>query len=741
MITSFTIKKVATFNDEGVTINDLKKVNIIYGSNGSGKSTIGKVIADIDSFDQSTILWENDRPIEILAYNKEFCKKNFSEGMPGVFTLGEAGTSVVAELEKKNSELNEIIIVGKKYKNEIDKQTKSRDNEIQTFRESSWGDVLKKHEQWFSKSAIGAGTKDKFVDKLLQTFKQERSKSLPFDELKRRAEILFAAKPLKMNLFTLIDNSKLSSIESDHIWKKIIVGKQDVDIAALILRLSNSDWVSKGIEYIENGSDVCPFCQQHTISTDFRSKINSFFDETFKQNVDKVNDKCEEYKNEVQILIHSLDILSDSIRMHDNKFVDNNILCSILDTLKATFDKNLELISLKQKEPSRIISLTDTSDIINSFNSQLIKGNTSIKSHNDLVDNFTKEKSTLINEIWKFFAAEYDTTISAHIRKINGIDKAVETLKQKHKTAQDSYKAVRNEIIRLENSVTSITPTVNEINRLLKGYGFTNFQIQEDKDRKNFYQIVRENGIPAQSSLSEGETTFITFLYYMQLVKGSFNPDGITTDRVLVIDDPVSSLDSNVLFVVSTLLRDVFTDIHESKNAVKQVILLTHNVYFHKEISFLDKHCKWRDNVRHCVLRKRNNISSIQDYGKDNPIKSSYELMWTELKSVSQHSSIVVQNIMRRIIENYFFVLGGISPDVILEKFECPEERTVCRSLLSWVNDGSHSLPDDLFVEIPDEQLDRYQKVFKDIFYRMGQDAHYDMMMQVKDKEDENSIM
>lgn len=738
MITSFTIKKTATFNDVGVTINDLKKVNIIYGSNGSGKSTIGKVIADVNSFDQSKIFWKNDRPLEILAYNKEFCKRNFLEEMPGVFTLGEAGTAVVSELEKKNSELDDIKKNRERYKNEICKQTESRDNEFQTFRESSWIDVFKKYEQWFSKAAIGAGTKDKFANKLVQTFKQEHSKCSSFDELKQRAKILFAPQPLKINQFTLIDNSKLSSIESDNIWTKIIVGKQDIDIANLILRLNNSDWINNGLKYIEKGSDICPFCQQHTINTDFRSKINSFFDEEFKQSVNIVKAKYNEYKKETQILIQSLDILSNSIRMQDNKFVDNNILYPILDALKATFDKNLERISLKQNEPSRIISLTDTSDLINSFNNELIKGNTSIKSHNNLVENITKEKSTLINEIWKFFAAEYDTRISAYTKQINNIDKAIENLSKQHNTAEDKYKTVKNEIISLENSVTSITPTINEINRLLKGYGFTNFQIQEDKDKKNYYQIVRENGIPAKSSLSEGETTFITFLYYMQLVKGSFNPDGITTDRVLVIDDPVSSLDSNVLFIVSTLLKDVFTDIHENKNAVKQVILLTHNVYFHKEISFLDKHCKWRDNVKHCVLRKRNNISSIQDYGKDNPIKSSYELMWTELKSISQHSSIVVQNIMRRIIENYFFVLGGISPDVILKKFECPEERTLCRSLLSWVNDGSHSLPDDLFVEIPDEQLGNYQRVFKDIFYRMGQDAHYNMMMQIKDKEDEN---
>lgn len=693
MIKSLSIRNIATFNNDGININNLKQINIIYGANGSGKSTIGKAIANIESYDQSSISWENDRPMEVLAYNKEFCKNNFLEQMPGVFTLGEASTAALAEIERKQEELQKITNNGLNYKSEIDKQEIAIQTENKTFSEFAWNNILKKYERWFSKSTIGAGTKDRFIEKLLTAYQHEHSKPLPIDELKKRASVLLAQQPLRIEPYILIDNNILVSIEVDTIWEKIIIGKQDIDIAKLISELKNSDWVNQGVKYMKDGSDICPFCQQHTITDTFRVKINGFFDEIYKQDISKVNKRFEEYKNAVDILTNSLEHLIETQKKQE-KFIVN--FDSILFALKATFSQNLELIALKQKEPSRVITLTNTTDIIRSFNAELTKVNDLINEHNYFVDNFTKERSILIN--------------------------------------------VKKEIVNLENSVTSVTPTINEINRLLKGYGFTNFQIQEVKDNKNHYQIVRENGETAKTTLSEGETTFITFLYYMQLIKGSFHPNGITADRVLVIDDPVSSLDSGVLFVVSTLLRDVFTDIHTRKGAIKQVILLTHNVYFHKEIAFLDKHCKWRNNVKYLVLRKRDNVSSIQDYGEQNPIKSSYELLWTELRSKSQHSCVVIQNIMRRIIENYFLILGGISPEVILEKFNNYEERAVCRSLLSWVNDGSHSLPDDLFVEISDDQLNRNMAVFKDIFYKMGQEAHYEMMMQMKEKEDESCI-
>lgn len=205
MIESLSIKNIATFNDHGVTINDLKQINIIYGANGSGKSTISKVVANIDSYNQSSIAWRDDRNIEVLAYNKDFCEKNFLEQMPGVFTLGEASTTAIAEIEKKRTELQEITAIGKNYKSDIDKQTYTKNEENKSFCESAWNDVLKKYEQWFPKSAIGAGTKDRFIEKLLAAHKQDHSNPLSIEELKKKAGVLFGQQPLRMNSYNLID--------------------------------------------------------------------------------------------------------------------------------------------------------------------------------------------------------------------------------------------------------------------------------------------------------------------------------------------------------------------------------------------------------------------------------------------------------------------------------------------------------------------------------------------------------
>jgi len=233
----------------------------------------------------------------------------------------------------------------------------------------------------------------------------------------------------------------------------------------------------------------------------------------------------------------------------------------------------------------------------------------------------------------------------------------------------------------------------------------------------------------AEATLSEGEITFITFLYFLQLVKGSTNETEITDDRILVIDDPISSLDSNVLFVVSSLLKEITKKIRNNQGNIKQLILLTHNVYFHKEVSFINGRTKECNETNFWILRKIDNVSYLQDFELVNPIQNSYELLWRELKNKDNNSGITIQNTMRRIIENYFKILGKYGDDDLIDKFINPQEKEICRSLICWINEGSHTIPDDLFVELQDNTIENYFKVFKSIFKETGHIEHYNMMM------------
>ncbi|MCQ2857608.1 AAA family ATPase, partial [Helicobacter pylori] len=134
------------------------------------------------------------------------------------------------------------------------------------------------------------------------------------------------------------------------------------------------------------------------------------------------------------------------------------------------------------------------------------------------------------------------------------------------------------------------------------------------------------------------------------------------------------------------------------------------------------------------IIKKDNNVSKIKDY-EENPIKNSYELLWQEVKQAKDNNAswVSLQNVMRRIIEYYFRILGGFKHnDSLSECFENIEEERVCNSFVSWPNDGSHGISDDLFVQSQDTSIETYLKVFEKIFKETGHEAHYKMMMRIK---------
>lgn len=731
MIKIIDIKNVATYDNQGVQFDDLKKVNFIYGANGCGKTTISNFIYDNadPKFNSSSLTWQNTLPLKVLVYNKEFRERNFGKGkLNGVFTLGEATAEQIKIIEQKSEELKVIKADGIKKHETFDKLTADKNKLENDFKETTWVKVYKKYEVAFKEAFQGSMQKESFKNKLLQEFSSNSTTLETLNNLQAKAETIFGEEPERIDFISQISFERILEIETNEILGKIIVGKADVDIAKLIQRLNINDWVNQGKEYIED--TTCPFCQQKTITDDFKKQIESFFDETYLKDIKQLKELKQEYNNFTQNIINQLNGIEANQKNFINTKLDIDKFSAYLKTLISQNTTNNELLNNKVKEPSRsieLISIREQADLISDLINQ---ANTEIKKHNDIVTNYATERSNLIKAIWKYLVEEYKTEISQFNNQKNGLETGLTNIDTQYKAKIFEFKTLDAEIKSLNKNVTSIQPTIDEINRILKSYGFLNFEIVPAQD-EGFYQIQREDGTVAETTLSEGEITFITFLYYLQLTKGGISEDEVNNERVLVIDDPISSLDSNVLFVVSTLIKDVIKQIKEDKGNIRQLILLTHNVYFHKEVSFIDGRTKSCSKTNFWILRKNDKVTSLQSFKMENPIQSSYELLWQELKSEDVKSTLTVQNVMRRIIENYFKLLGKYGDDDLILKFSTKEEQEICRSLISWINDGSHSINDDLYVELQDRTIETYKKVFKDIFVLTKHEGHYNMMMNI----------
>ncbi|MDH3348052.1 MAG: AAA family ATPase [Desulfobulbaceae bacterium] len=731
MIKTITIRNIASYDPQGVVIDDLNKVNFIYGSNGSGKTTISNLISEeaVPCFSDSQIYWQHDIKVKSLVYNKAFRENNFGKGtIEGVFTLGEATKEEIELIDEKKKKLEEIKKTGIQKKETLEKQEKNKKKKEDAFRESSWKQIYKHHERNFKEAFKGFMQKEKFRSKLLLEHKNNEQPLLELNVLIDKSETIFGEIPQRLASIPSMDFARLAPIEEDNIWNTKVIGKTDVDIATLIQLLNINDWVNQGRLLLQE-DETCPFCQQPTITQSFRSQLERYFDETFTKSTAKIKRLSDEYKTITESLRYSLDQIEASEKINKNTKLDINRFLSEVKALLGQLSTNIERLSTKEKEPSRIVDIVSTNGLTNKITNTIRETNDIIQKHNSIVDNYQSERQVLINSIWKYVVESYREEIEEYESNITGLSKGIENLSQQYLGKRMEYKTLDAEIKQLSNNVTSIEPTIHKINATLNQFGFLNFEIVPSKEVKNHYQLQRENGELAEGSLSEGEITFITFLYFMQLAVGSTNRDDIADERILVVDDPISSLDSTVLFVVSTLLKGVINNIKKNEGNIKQLILLTHNVYFHKEASFVNGREEKNNSTNYWILRKADRHTTIQSFGNENPIKTSYELLWKELKHREYNSGVTIQNTMRRIIENYFKILGKYGDDDLIKKFKDKEDQEICRSLISWINDGSHSITDDLYIELQADAIDKYLKVFEDIFVLTNHEEHYKMMM------------
>lgn len=734
MIKSIIMKNCATYSADEAVIENCQKVNFFYGPNGSGKSTISNFLHNqtAPQYASCKINWENDTPTDIVVYNRDFRTRHFKEDIAGVFTLGEATIEEIKSLEemKKERDKKQDNYIGKI--NSLNKKIDEEQSHKDEFRDTVWKAILKQNETDFQEAFSGLrGNKEKFRDEVIERYKKSHSSSETRESLKKRYNVLFSNKPEKCNTIDISIShliSKLEAIEKDLIWEKVIVGNKDVPISKLIDFLDNADWVNRGRSYIrENGT--CPFCQQNTISEDFKQQLNSFFSGEYERNIEHIKNLIGKYKSVSDLLISQLsNVTSNDVAVSVGN-LDIQKYNTLLDTLKVLFSNTLTEMSSKEKEAGKKVTFPDSTSKVNDLLNMISTANSNINTHNKMVDNYNEEKKALVAAVWEFLMDEQEALISGYINDLSNFEKAKTGIQNGITQYKKQLDELDSKIFEAGKNITSVQPTVDEINRSLKAYGFTNFQIVPSPTKENFYQIQRMDGTLATNTLSEGEETFISFLYFLQFAKGSINAAKVSSKKILVLDDPICSLDSTVLYIVSSMVKTLIKAVREGKSDVEQIFILTHNVFFHKEASFINGRITELNDVNYWIISKDNNISSVRSFGKVNPIKTSYELLWQELKTNTNASLVTTQNIMRRIIENYFGILGKKVDDTIIDSFNTTEEKIICRSLISWINDGSHSIPDDFYIDSYTDSVERYKLVFKDIFVKMGHEAHYNMMM------------
>lgn len=668
--------------------------------------------------------------LQSLVYNRDFVTKNFNQSaeLKGIFTLGEKNVDTLNKIAAAKGELDKLTTKIETLNLGLHGEdgTGGKKGELAIldveFKNKCWAQKQKHDLKLFGAFEGLRNNAERFKSKVLQEQASNSATLETLANLETRAETIFGPPPTVENSVPAVETTDVIGHETNPILKKRVIGKEDVDIAAMIKKLGNSDWVREGRTFYEVNDKMCPFCQQSTTDA-FAKSLNDYFDEAFEKDSKTIIDIETNYKTDSERLQTQV----AAIIAMPSRFLDVEKLKSGKALLDSKITINIQRLATKKKEPSQIVEMESIGNVASEIKALIDAANVLIAGHNKMVANLAQERRDLTAQVWKYLLeVELKTDLATYETKRDGLNKAITAMTAQVASATTDKTAKAAEIRNLEKQTTSIQPTIGGINAILSSFGFRSFSLAK-AGNGTCYKLVRPDGTDAKETLSEGEQSFVTFLYFYHLLKGSDSESGMTTDRVVVFDDPVSSLDSDILFVVGSLIKALFDEVRAGAGHIKQIFVLTHNVYFHKEVTFNTKRGdEAMKEETFWVVRKSGLVSKLEKYNS-NPIKTSYELLWAELRKPDP-SNLTIQNTMRRILENYFKILGGVDPETICAMFE-GKEKQICKSLFSWVNAGSHYALDDLYVSIDAAMIETYLNVFRAIFEKSRHLAHYKMMM------------
>lgn len=722
MITKIKMNNVASYKNLTLLETD-KKVNLLYGLNGTGKSTLSNFLYNrLDNkFVDCSIegLKESDT---ILVYNQQFIRDNFyeTEDIPGIFTLSKENKEIKELIDKAK---NEISIIEKNHEAldaEMKRVSSEYEENLEAWQEKIW--AIK--DEFTGKDSVLAYCLDglKSSKSKLFTFLMDREKvseeiDYEIESLIKEAEEITSGegKVSSINKIGLIEDK----LEKSELLKKVIVGNNNSTVAGVIEELKNSDWVNKGMEFIDTDEDpsLCPFCQQKTISKKFIEEIKKYFDRSYLEDKERVERLLKEYTNQTSLIVDEIK------KIKENRFLNHNLsdIERYLVLLESEINSNINIIKSKISNPSISVTLASTQKAISGINTIIDQVNLRILEYNKKIDNIENSRREIKEKFWKLMQKRFDIIISQYNKKkeeneayITEYNKKESELKEKKDKQQRIIKDNQKKIVNIDDAIDNIKSSLLDI-------GITDFSIEKYSDEESLYHIKREacEEDHVFQTLSEGEKMVISFLYFLERCKGEVERDSTSTNKIIIIDDPISSLSHIHIFNIGRLIHNEF--LRTSK--YEQIFIFTHSLYFFYELTNIKR--EERESTQKLFRLIKNEHGSSFSPMKYEEIQNDYQAYWYVIKDQNQPPALIA-NCMRNIIEYFFNFVEKQDYNNVFQKPEL--QKTNFMAFNRYMNRESHSKGQNIF-DIKEFNYSDFKRAFELVFEHTGYSKHYKKMM------------
>jgi len=741
LIQKIDIDKFGLFNNydwkKSVGSKELfRNLNIIYGRNYSGKTTLARIFKSLQDgeihknyldskfkvtfSDGKEITQDNilslDADCKIRVYNTDFVNENLSW------------------LHNEDGSIKPFTILGAK-NIELDKKIKLIDEQLGSIEEKKG--LLFTHEtetQLFDnkkrqKEQSNKSLNDKLREKAVEIKRTSTIYNYPTYQINTIKSDISKVKPDSFLTDDIIFNkTKLLKEETKIDIKKLIEKKPNFDkyskevteilsqkikatetLKHLIENAVLQEWARKGIELHKKTRTDCGFCG-NPIPADLWDKLDLHFNKESEELRNRIKSKVLTLKNSKEAINTFVSLkkedfyqkLQPSYETIELEWKNNceaylEALDQLIDSLE-TREKDIFNASIRPK------CIDPSDDILETFT----KFNKLIDEHNSSSSSLKEAQEKIRLELRMSEVAEFAKTIEfeSHNKAIAVLDEDMRLKNATNLLVKKKIEELLEEKRQLEAEAKDESKGAELVNQHLAHYfGHEELKLEAIGDSPDIeFKITRDND--DAKNLSEGECSLISFCYFIARMEDEMKDELNLKKLIIYIDDPISSLDSNHIFFMYSLIESIIG----KPKKYGQLFISTHNLDFLKYLKKLTSPEKYQpistvkaiDGRQHFLIERKDKSSTYiklaPKYLKNYITEFNYlfnqihHCANSDVETISHTYQYNFGNNMRKFLEAYLFYKYPshlIGLDKRLEKFFDQDSITI-NLINRLINEYSH---------------------------------------------------
>lgn len=675
-----------------------KRMNILYGRNYSGKTTLSRVFRCIEEnklhdrhcdamftitlhsgdLINQTQLEKLNKQYDVRVYNSDFVRKNLSwlhrpDGSIDPFTvLGETNVTITLQVKQIETKLGKaeekagLLWVHECLKNQAAGKEQDAAKSKQDF-----NTTLSAKAAEIKNDATVFNVPKYQINALRADIEANAYESiLDAETIAAKQKSLFDLQKPALNEI-IYKGSKFQSFVSttqELVERKISVSER---IQELVNDSLLEQWVLKGTELHKSKRDSCGFCGS-VISDEAWAKLDNHFNKESTQLRAAISAQVNLLERAQQSLSGFVTLSKeDTYSQHQSSL---EAVLSEWNTVIEQYNQSLgEMVAqlrareAKLFEPAAFVAVIDVSERIAET---IAKVNTLIASHNlqtsqlGTIQNQVR-KELRLSEVMRF---AQDIGYSEKVEAIEEASKGVQEFQNRVRESQSAIDSLLAERERLLAETSNEKRGAELVNLHLSGFfGHSQLKLVAEGEGEGLrFQIMR-HGKPA-FDLSEGETSLISFCYFMATIEDHLKDITAANKLIVYIDDPISSLDSNHVFFMFSLVDTIIA----KTKTYAQLFISTHSLDFFKylkrltvpgkkEVAYFLLESKGREGKRYSVLADM--PKHLKEFVTEfNYLFCQVHKVFTESKTDTAHNEEERQNQiysfsnnLRKFLECYLF--------------------------------------------------------------------------------------